>query len=108
MFDEVNLLPNLESQIPNVLDIVDIPLTNVPSIRDKLQQCVLESNTSKNNVNKLLKILRSEGLNLPLDVRTLMNTPRSHTIIEISPGPYIHLGLKKCCYLFFVFMKIWW
>ena len=74
---------------------VEIVPGYVPNIKEKLQQWVLESNTSKNNVNKLLKILRSEGLDLPTDVRTLMNTPRSHTIVEIPPGIYIHFGLKK-------------
>lgn len=65
------------------------------SIKDKLQQWVLAYNVKKNSVNSLLKILRSEGLDLPKDVRTLMHTPRSHDIIDINPGTYIHFGLKK-------------
>jgi len=56
---------------------------------------VLAFNVSKNGVNSLLNILRSEGLNLPKNVRTLMHTPRSHDIISMNPGGYIHLGLKK-------------
>jgi len=65
------------------------------SIKDKLQQWVLAYNIKKNSVNSLLKILRSEGLDLPKDVRTLMHTPRSHDIISMDPGTYIHLGLKE-------------
>jgi len=41
-------------------------------IRDKLQQWVLAFNVSKNSVNNLLNILRSERLGLPKDVRTLI------------------------------------
>jgi len=66
-----------------------------PTIKEKLQQWVLEYNVSKNSVNSLLGILRTEGLDLPKDVRTLMNTPRTHNIIHIQPGTYIHLGLEK-------------
>jgi len=65
------------------------------SIKDKLQQWVLAYIVKKNSVNSLLKILRSEGLDLPKDVRTLMHTPRSHYIINMNPGTYIHLSLKK-------------
>jgi len=56
-------------------------------------------------VNSLLKILRSEGLDLPLDVRTLMHTPRSHDIICIIPGSYIHLGSKKMLLIILNFNK---
>lgn len=56
-------------------------------------------------MNSLLKILRSEGLDLPLDVRTLMHTPRSHDIISINPGTYINLGLKKMLLIILHFYK---
>lgn len=98
IINKTNSFPELvlESQIPNVFDLVNIiPCAKVPTVRDKLQQWVLESNTSKNNVNKLLKVLQSEGLDLLLNVRTLMNTLRSHTIVKMPPGTYIHLGLEK-------------
>lgn len=66
---------------------------------------MLDYNTSKNSVNSLLSILRSEGLNLPKDVRTLMNTPRHHTIISMQPGNYIHFGLKKMLLVILNFHK---
>ncbi|KAF0704238.1 Uncharacterized protein FWK35_00030234, partial [Aphis craccivora] len=81
LLNKFNILPELEPQSKNPVTCSShdnvIPVY-VPNIKEKLQQWVLESNTSKNNVNKLLKILQSEGLDLPTDVRTLMNTPRSH------------------------------
>jgi len=98
LLNKFNILPELEPQSKNPVTCSShdnvIPVY-VPNIKEKLQQWVLESNTSKNNVNKLLKILQSEGLDLPTDVRTLMNTPRSHAIVEIPPGTYIHFGLEK-------------
>lgn len=56
-------------------------LVKTPTIKEKLQQWVLEYNVSKNSVNSLLNILRTEGLDLPKDVRTLMNTPPQEHII---------------------------
>jgi len=66
-------------------------LNNNPSVREKLQQWALDNTVTKTSVNSLLKILRSEGLDLPKDVYTLMNTPRTLNIIIINPGTYIHL-----------------
>lgn len=73
----------------------NISCNNNPTLREKLQQWVLDNNVTKNSVNSLLMVLKSEGLDLPKDVRTLMNTPRSHNIINMNPGTYIHFGLKK-------------
>lgn len=92
----------LELQLP-VSDSLEQNYNNIscnkkPTIREKLHQWVLDSAVTKNSVNSLLTILRSEGLNLPKDVRTLMNTPRNHNIITINPGTYIHLGLEKMMY----------
>lgn len=102
----INIIPESSSSSSNELELQH-SLTNAIcfgpnntncntiSLRDKLQQWVLVHNVSKNSVNSLLEILRSEKLDLPKDVRTLMNTPRSHTVIDMNPGTYIHLGLKK-------------
>jgi hypothetical protein len=49
---------------------------------------------SHNCVNKLLEILRSEGLDLSKYVRTLFQTPKSHSIINVHPGTYIHIGIE--------------
>ncbi|KAF0701853.1 Uncharacterized protein FWK35_00035308, partial [Aphis craccivora] len=93
---------NLSQQIG--LDIIDTIDTlqsnnyttcNKLSIKDKLQQWVLAFNFTKNSVNNLLNILRSEELDLPKDVRTLMNTPRSHNIINIDGLPLAHSSKQK-------------
>lgn len=83
VFNESNVSSELRqhSLTPIISQVEPIQFSHVPNIKDKLQQWVLESNTSKNNVNKLLKVLKSEGLNVPLDVRTLLSTPRSNNTI---------------------------
>lgn len=45
--------------------------------------------------NGLLQLLKSEGLDVPKDIRTLMKTPKLHDIVDISVGSYIHLGLRN-------------
>jgi len=65
------------------------------TIKDKLRSWILHFKVPHNCVNNLLNILNSEGLNLPNDVRTLMNTPQIHEISNIGNGNYTHLGLKN-------------
>lgn len=48
----------------------------------------------------LLNILRTEGIQLPKDVHTLIDTLKSIEIANISNGSYIHLGLKNMLLLF--------
>ncbi|CAI6369321.1 unnamed protein product [Macrosiphum euphorbiae] len=65
-------------------------------LKQKLQQWISDYHVSHNCVNSLLSILRSEGLKLPKDARTLLKTPKAHehSIISIHPGSYIHLGVE--------------
>jgi hypothetical protein len=40
--------------------------------------------------------MKSEGLNVPQDVRTLVQTSKSHEIVSMGcEGTYIHFGFKK-------------
>lgn len=66
------------------------------TLRIKLQKWVAEFHVSHNCLNSLLTILRSENLNLPKDARTLLKTPKAnfHTIINVPPGDYIHIGVE--------------
>jgi len=56
------------------------------TLKDKLRQLICDHHISRNCVNKLLEILRSEGLDLPKDVRTLFQTLKNHSIINVHPG----------------------
>lgn len=64
------------------------------SLENKLQKLISKYHVSHNFVNELLVILRSEGLKLPKDSRTLLKTPKKHEIISIEPGLYIHIGIE--------------
>lgn len=68
---------------------------NFASICDKLRFWVVKYNVSHNCCNSLLQIIKSEGLKVPKDIRTLMKTPKSHNIFNLSNGSYIHLGIEN-------------
>lgn len=67
---------------------------NNVTLKDKLCKLISDYHISHNCVNELLQILRSEGLDLPKDVRTLLKTPKTHEIINVYPGSYIHIGVE--------------
>ena len=45
--------------------------------------------------NELLHLLRDEGLNLPLDRRTLLKTVRDVGVLKKCGGDYVYIGLQK-------------
>lgn len=65
------------------------------NICDKLRSWVVAHNVTRRCVNSILCIMKDEGLNVPLDVRCLMKTPKLHEIKNISDGSYVHLGISK-------------
>lgn len=64
-------------------------------LKDKLSKLISKYHISHNCVNELLVILRSEGLKVPKDARSLLKTPKSnsHNIINIENGSYIYIGI---------------
>jgi len=65
------------------------------SLSDKLRSLIVKYKVSHNCCNSLLQILRSEGLEVPKYVRTLMKTPKNHEIVVVSGGSYVHLDIKN-------------
>lgn len=50
----------------------------------------------KNAVTDLLKFLKFNGFpNLPSDYRALLQSPKNKTIMDMFPGHYSHIGVKK-------------
>lgn len=80
-----------ENSTPNPLQ------NNKPILADKLRFIISKYHVSHNFVNELLTILRDEELDVPKDVRTLLQTPKSHSynILNINPGTYIHFGIRN-------------
>jgi hypothetical protein len=70
------------------------------SIHKKLCAWAINEKIPLKSLSSLLKILRYHNKNdfksLPLDARTLLQTPRSTEIRKVHPGLYWHNGLKKC------------
>ncbi|KAB0801293.1 hypothetical protein PPYR_05647 [Photinus pyralis] len=65
------------------------------SLSNDLRQWLIEFNISHQAGNKLLSILGNHNIkNLPKDTRTLLKTPRSVQIIPVSPGHYVHFGIR--------------
>ncbi|XP_065647936.1 uncharacterized protein LOC136077156 [Hydra vulgaris] len=65
------------------------------SLCQKLTACSIRNRWTRASVNELLNILREEGLELPKDARTLLQTPRKVNIIQKCGGTYTYLGIKK-------------
>lgn len=54
------------------------------------------NNVTNTALNELLTFLKNNGhLQLPKDSRTLLETPKKHIIHDVTPGKYIHIGLKN-------------
>lgn len=84
---------------PNISDDIQLPhLKQKPNIdiKDKLRHWVINHKISHNATNSILVILKCEGLNVPVDVRTLMKTPTTpQEIVVMGHGSYIHCGIKN-------------
>jgi hypothetical protein len=46
-------------------------------------------------LNDILKLLKPILPNLPIDYRTILNTPRNTKVKIVTPGKYIHFGLES-------------
>jgi len=91
---EESLIDNLIPEI--IVNNFDSNISNYKmGICDKLRNWNVEFNVSHNCLNKLLNILKSEGLNVPIDGRTLMNTPKKHIILSMEPGAYVRFDIKQ-------------
>lgn len=83
---------SLNSDIPTYSDITQ---NSAVHLCDKLRHWIVEYKISHNSSNALLNILKSEGMKVPQDVRTLMKTPKTQEICLMSNGTYIHLGIEN-------------
>lgn len=71
-----------------------------------LRKWTLENNVTRTAVTILLKFLKQNGESyLPMDSRTLMKTPTSREVIDVSPGKYCHIGVKTALDYFLSSLK---
>jgi len=90
-YNDVNMECGSDNFVNQLFKISDTSfIENCSGINKKLCKLIIKYKMSHNCVNELLEILRSEGLDVPKDVRTLLKTPKSksHEIIHIENGSY--------------------
>lgn len=62
---------------------------------DKLKMWYIDTKPTKNCVEKLLTILKEEGLDVPLSLETLLGRQKRALTKYVSPGIYCHFGIQK-------------
>lgn len=85
---------NIEDNISISSDITNY--SNKTILSRDIQTWIVEHNIPHNTANKLLVILRRHGhIELPSDVRILLQTPRNASINfkSVGDGRYVHFGL---------------
>ncbi len=68
-----------------------------PDLVSDLRVWTIENNVSHSQLSALLKVLRKQKgfQSLPVDSRTVMQTPRLSTAQICSPGKYVHFGFSN-------------
>ncbi|KAL4091284.1 hypothetical protein QTP88_025997 [Uroleucon formosanum] len=68
------------------------PITDQTSIIDQVRNWAVKFNVTHNYANSMLNILRSQQIDIPKDIRTILGIPKTHLQTPIQNGSYIHLG----------------
>lgn len=81
----------------NISEISNISDCSNDGLREDLQRLIVERNIVHNTANELLAILRKHGhIDLPSDVRLLLQTPRNASLnIKSLGGSYVHFGISS-------------
>jgi hypothetical protein len=82
----------LEEEEPDELFTIQEPSENLQS---RLAKWACSPTLCASDVNRVLRILSTYFSHLPLDSRTLKQTPRSVAVRTMSGGQYVHLGLLQ-------------
>ncbi|CAI6354861.1 unnamed protein product [Macrosiphum euphorbiae] len=75
-FNDVNIRCGSDNIVNESFNISSTTFENCSSFNKTLCQLIIKYKISHNCINELLEILRSEGLDVPKDVRTLLKTPQ--------------------------------
>ncbi|CAL1681056.1 unnamed protein product [Lasius platythorax] len=80
--EHINKEHHIESQNDTPVPLEDVTdCMDETTLRIDLQRLIMENNISHNTVNELLLILRKHGhVELPSDVRVLLQTPRNASV----------------------------
>lgn len=94
------VIENIESDdefLSDWEDILDENFDEKPEdISEFLKGWALQYKIKHNALSNILRYLKTNHFpELPIDARTLMQTPKNRNDIEISPGRYVHIGIKE-------------
>lgn len=64
-------------------------------VKNFLATWSVRHNSSHRSINELLVFFKKYFPELPKDARTLLKTPKVNCIIDMEPGEYVHIGLKR-------------
>lgn len=62
-----------------------------------LKRWAVKNNVSCVTLNNLLKVLHKHNINVPVNYKTFLKTPKSIINVKnIAPGEYLHFGISNC------------
>lgn len=64
------------------------------SLREKLRRWALETKIPASHLSALLKVLKPDHPELPVDARTLLRTPRTTEVVTMSDGSFYYFGIR--------------
>lgn len=65
------------------------------SLKEKIVDWATKNKLTRSCLDELLVVLKSEGLQVPKDARTLLQTPKTVNSEEKCGGHYIYYGIKN-------------
>lgn len=99
--DDESALSDLDSD-----DDVNEPVNEPVDPEKFLRQWYFKNDVSQKALNEILLFLKNNAwLNLPADSRTLLRTPKETAVVPVSPGNYVHIGLKTSLDLLFATLQ---
>jgi hypothetical protein len=89
-----NATPGVGSRLVDCPAIDEIPRDRVVEFKDRIAAWSLKNNITHVATTELLKLLRNQlNVALPMDARSLLQTPRSHNIVNLGEGTFNYFGV---------------
>ncbi|XP_063710100.1 uncharacterized protein LOC134838487 [Culicoides brevitarsis] len=68
---------------------------NKPSLREQLKEFTQKHNPSSDMFEDMLQIMQSNGVNVPKNIDTTVESLKKYEIIQMSFGQYLNFGITK-------------
>lgn len=84
------VVENAQIDLNNIIE-----LSSTATLKEKLRNWYIKHNISREAFQSILRILKSEGMNVPLSSKTFFECNEKIVIRTVSPGEYWHFSIKK-------------